>query len=103
MIAVIFEAKLHPNQQARYLALAADLKPLLTDISGFISIERFKSLSDEEKLLSLSWWENEDAVLEWKRNVLHAEAQQEGRKSIFSFYKISIVNMVREYSFTKDK
>ncbi|HEK0785962.1 TPA: antibiotic biosynthesis monooxygenase family protein [Proteus mirabilis] len=99
MIAVIFEVKIKPGKQDRYLSLATDLKPLLTDIEGFISIERFQSLSSEGKLLSLSWWENEEAVLQWKKNILHKSAQQEGRESIFDFYKISITSLAREYSF----
>ncbi|WP_272520943.1 antibiotic biosynthesis monooxygenase family protein [Providencia sp. PROV202] len=103
MIAVIFEARIAQNKQERYLSLAEKLKPLLSDIEGFISIERFQSLSNEGKILSLSWWENELAVLQWKQNILHMNAQQEGRETIFDFYKISIVNMVREYAFEKDK
>lgn len=99
MIAVIFEVKIKPGKQDRYLSLATDLKPLLTDIEGFISIERFQSLSTKGKLLSLSWWESEEAVLQWKQHSLHKNAQQEGRKSIFDFYKISIVSLTREYSF----
>lgn len=102
MIAVIFEVKVKPGKQRRYLSLAADLKPLLKDIEGFISIERFQSLSTEGKLLSLSWWENEEAVLQWKKNILHKKAQQEGRESIFDFYKISLVSLTREYSFNKE-
>lgn len=102
MIAVIFEVKVKQGKQSHYLSLAADLKPLLQDIEGFISIERFHSLSTQEKLLSLSWWKNEEAVLQWKKNILHKKAQQEGRESIFDFYKISIVSLTREYSFNKE-
>ncbi|MBK0002739.1 antibiotic biosynthesis monooxygenase [Erwinia sp. S38] len=98
MIAVLFEADVTPAQQARYLQLAAELKPLLADIEGFISIERFQSLSTEGKILSLSWWQNEEAVLQWKRNVMHKAAQGEGRKSIFAFYRIRIMQLAREYS-----
>ncbi len=54
-------------------------------------------------MLSLSWWENEYAVLQWKNHVLHAKAQQEGRETICDFYKISIAHITREYSFKKDK
>ncbi|MCW1876259.1 antibiotic biosynthesis monooxygenase [Erwinia sp. INIA-01] len=98
MIAVLFEADVTPAQQARYLQLAAELKPLLADIEGFISIERFQSLTTEGKILSLSWWQNEVAVLQWKRNVIHKAAQEEGRKSIFAFYRIRIMQLAREYS-----
>ena len=98
MIAVLFEAEIHPQHHARYLQLAADLHPLLADIAGFIAIERFRSLADEGKILSLSWWQDENAVLAWKQNVLHQAAQQEGRESIFSFYRIRIAGVLRDYS-----
>lgn len=98
MIAVIFEAKAAPAHQARYLQLAAELKPLLADIDGFIDIERFQSLTTDGKILSLSWWRDEEAVRSWKHNVFHRAAQAEGRKSIFSFYRIRVAQLVREYS-----
>ncbi|KFC82667.1 antibiotic biosynthesis monooxygenase family protein [Buttiauxella agrestis] len=101
MIAVLFEADTQPQTQERYLQLAAELKPLLADIPGFISIERFQSISTPGKILSLSWWENEDAVLQWKCNAMHRAAQQEGKQSIFSFYRIRIANVVRDYSSEK--
>ncbi len=83
MIAVLFEAKAEPHHQARYLQLAAELKPLLADIDGFIDIERFQSLSIDGKILSLSRWRDEEAVRRWKQNVFHQTAQAEGRESIF--------------------
>lgn len=98
MIAVLFEADVIPEQQERYLLLAAELKPLLDDIDGFISIERFQSLTTSGKILSLSWWRDEGAVLLWKHDVLHQSAQAEGRKSIFSFYRIRIAHVLRDYS-----
>jgi Uncharacterized enzyme involved in biosynthesis of extracellular polysaccharides len=85
MIAVLFEAEALPAAQERYLQLASELTPLLSDTPGFISIERFQSLTTPGKILSLSWWEDEDAVARWKRNVMHQAAQQEGRQSIFYF------------------
>lgn len=75
MIAVLFEAKAAPAHQARYLQLAAELKPLLADIDGFIDIERFQSLTTDGKILSLSWWRDEEAVRRWKQNVFHQAAQ----------------------------
>ena len=79
MIAVIFEVKIATSKQGKYLSLASHLRTLLNNIDGFISIERFQSLAAEGKLLSLSWWKNEDAILQWKNNILHAKAQQEGK------------------------
>lgn len=98
MIAVIFEAQAVSAQQERYLQLAAELRAELVNIEGFISIERFKSLSTEGKILSLSWWESEEAVAVWKGNMKHRAAQMEGRKSIFSFYRIRVAHVLRDYS-----
>lgn len=102
MIAVLFEADAQPHARERYLELAAELKPLLSDIPGFISIERFQSLNTPGKILSLSWWEDEKAVLMWKRNVQHQAAQREGKQSIFSFYRIRVACLLREYASDKE-
>ncbi|XQS16140.1 antibiotic biosynthesis monooxygenase family protein [Citrobacter telavivensis] len=98
MIAVIFEADAVPAQQERYLQLAAELRMELVNIEGFISIERFRSLSKEGRILSLSWWESEEAVTVWKNNMKHRAAQMEGRESIFSFYRIRVAHVLRDYS-----
>lgn len=96
MIAVLFEAEVTPASQERYLTLAAELKPLLSDIDGFIAIERFQSLTAAGKILSLSWWRDEDAVLAWRRNLCHQAAQKEGRESIFACYQIRVARVLRE-------
>jgi len=98
MIAVLFEADALPEARERYLELAAELKPLLSDSPGFISIERFQSLSTPGKILSLSWWENEEAVTGWKQNMMHLAAQKEGKQSIFSYYRIRVARVFRDYS-----
>ncbi len=98
MIAVIFEANSHLDKQARYLDIASELKPLLEQIDGFIAIERFKSLSESGKILSLSWWRDEESVLAWKKNVFHQQAQAEGCASIFSYYRIRVARVLRDYS-----
>lgn len=98
MIAVIFEANSHRDKQARYLDIASELRPLLEQIDGFIAIERFQSLSEPGKILSLSWWRDEESVLAWKKNVFHQEAQAEGRASIFSYYRIRVARVLRDYS-----
>lgn len=97
MIAVLFEAHARPEHQARYLQLAAELKPLLAQFDGFIAIERFQSLTDE-KILSLSWWRDEAAVLAWKNNPQHQAAQREGRETLFAGYSLRIATLVREYA-----
>ena len=83
---------------AHSLQLAAELKPLLADIDGFIDIERFQSLTNDGKILSLSWWRDEEAIRNWKHNAFHLAAQEEGRASIFAFYRIRVAQVVREYS-----
>lgn len=98
MIAVLFEADAVAAKQERYLELAAELKPLLADIDGFIAIERFQSLTTPGKILSLSWWRDKDAIQSWKNNYFHRAAQAEGREEIFSFYRIRIARLEREYS-----
>ncbi len=102
MIAVIFEADAIPEAQQRYFELASELKILLAETPGFISIERFQSLKTPGKILSLSWWENEDSISGWKRNARHLTAQEEGKKSIFSFYRIRVANVFRDYSSDKE-
>jgi len=97
MIAVLFEAEAQPAHQTRYLQLAAELKPLLADIDGFIDIERFQSLTTDGKILSLSWWRDEEAIQSWKQNVFHQAAQAEGRASIFACYRIRVAQLIREY------
>ena len=98
MIAVIFEVLPHAAHQQDYLDIAAELKPLLMTMDGFISIERFQSLSDPNKLLSLSFWRDELAVGQWRNTELHRAAQSKGRAGIFSDYRIRIANVVRDYS-----
>lgn len=98
MIAVIFEANSHLDKQARYLEIASELRPLLERNDGFIAIERFQSLLEPGKILSLSWWRDEESVLAWKKNVFHQEAQAEGRESIFSYYRIRVAHVFRDYS-----
>lgn len=97
MIAVIFEVLPHPERQQTYLDIAAALKPKLDDIDGFISIERFQSLSNPEKLLSLSFWRDQEAVTHWRRIEDHRAAQAAGRSSIFKDYRLRIAAVVRDY------
>ncbi|EIK69445.1 antibiotic biosynthesis monooxygenase domain protein [Pseudomonas synxantha BG33R] len=98
MIAVIFEAWPHEEHYQRYLDLAAELKPLLAQIDGFISVERFQSLSEPGKLLSLSFWRDEEAIQQWRRLELHRAAQSAGRRQVFADYHLRIAQVVRDYS-----
>ena len=97
MIAVIFEVVPFAHARQRYLALAADLAPLLAGIDGFISIERFQSLSQPEKILSLSFWRDEAAVRLWRNTEAHRAAQSQGRAGVFADYRLRIAGVLRDY------
>lgn len=97
MIAVIFEVQPTDAGRAGYLAHAAELKPLLEGMDGFISVERFQSLSDPARLLSLSFWRDEAAVRGWREMERHREAQAAGRGGLFSDYRLRVAQVVRDY------
>lgn len=97
MIAVIFEAVPAPGQKSTYLDAAALLRPHLAQIDGFISIERFESLTQPGKILSLSFWENEDAVASWRNLEAHRAVQSAARREIFADYRIRVATVVRDY------
>lgn len=97
MIAVIFEVTPAEGKRDAYLGIAANLRPLLDGIDGFISIERFQSLSDPARVLSLSFWRDEDAVRQWRNTEDHRHAQKAGRGGIFSDYRLRIAHVVRDY------
>lgn len=97
MMAVIFEVLPAPGQQDAYLGAAAALRPVLEQVDGFISIERFESLSEPGKLLSLSFWRDEDAVARWRQMEAHRSTQQAGRAGIFADYRLRVAAVVRDY------
>ncbi|MQW86586.1 antibiotic biosynthesis monooxygenase family protein [Sinorhizobium saheli] len=97
MIAVIFEVLPAAGKRDAYLGLAADLRPLLDGIDGFISIERFQSLADPNKLLSLSFWRDEAAIKAWRNGAEHRAAQAAGRNGVFADYRLRIAAVVRDY------
>ena len=97
MIAVIFELEPNHGESDTYFDLAADLRPLLEEIDGFISIERFQSLLHEERYLSLSFWRDEEAVSLWRDQIFHKEAQRRGRKEIFKDYRLRVAHVCRDY------
>ncbi|GAA4183025.1 antibiotic biosynthesis monooxygenase family protein [Shinella granuli] len=97
MIAVIFEVVPAPGRIDLYLDTARDLRPLLDDIDGFLSIERFRSLTDPTRLLSLSFWRDEAAVTAWRNSEQHRAAQSLGRHGVFDNYRLRIASVVRDY------
>lgn len=101
MIAVIFEVQPAQGKRDAYLGLAANLRPLLDRIDGFISVERFQSLADPNRVLSLSFWRDEEAVKAWRNTEEHRQAQQAGRGGIFAGYRLRIAHVVRDYGLTE--
>jgi len=97
MIAVIFEVLPADGKVQEYLDIAAELKPLLQNIDGFISIERFSSLVEEGKILSLSFWRDEKAIEEWRNIEAHRLAQEKGREGVFADYRLRVASVSRDY------
>jgi len=97
MHAVIFEVEPKAGHEGDYLDIAAALKSELEKIDGFISVERFRSLSKEGKLLSLSFWRDADAVKRWREQTQHRRAQARGRTDVFADYRISVAAVERQY------
>lgn len=101
MIAVIFEVWPEPGRKQDYLDLAASLRPLLEQVDGFISIERFESLNEPGKILSLSVFRDEAAVARWRQLEQHRSAQTQGRAGIFRDYRLRVAGVIRDYGMTE--
>ncbi|WP_298444781.1 antibiotic biosynthesis monooxygenase [uncultured Ferrimonas sp.] len=97
MIAVIFEVQVAEGKTAQHLDIANKIKPLLSEIDGFISIERFQSLSNEGKMLSLSFWRDEASIQEWRSLESHRFAQSKGRGGVFENYRLRVAGVIRDY------
>lgn len=97
MIAVIFEVFPAAGHKDEYLKIAAQLRPELEKIDGFISIERFQSIQDNQKMVSLSFWRDEEAIQQWRKLEVHRAAQTKGRASIFDNYRLRIADVKRDY------
>ncbi len=104
MHAVIFEVWPKADHVDDYLGLAADLRPELEKIDGFISVERFSSLTEEGKVLSLSFWRDEAAIKAWRELAVHRRAQAKGRGDYFADYRLRVVSVIRDYGmFERDE
>ena len=100
MIAVIFEVQPKEGKLDPYLEMAADLKPVLEGVDGFISVERFQSLTNEGKYLSVSFWRDEDALVAWRNQSNHRRAQHSGRHEMFADYRLRVASVIRDYGMT---
>ena len=101
MIAVIFEVWVEDKEKSIYLDLAAELRPLLDEIDGFISIERFESIHEKGKMLSLSFWRDEEAVARWRKLEAHRQTQARGRNEVFQDYRLRVASVIRDYGMTE--
>lgn len=97
MIAVIFEVHPTEGRKEDYLDIAAQMRPMVEQVEGFISVERFQSLTDPSKVLSLSFFENEAAIARWRNLSAHRHAQAKGRSGVFDDYRLRIAHVVRDY------
>jgi heme-degrading monooxygenase HmoA len=97
MIAVIFELEPREGAASRYFEIAAALRPALEAIDGFVSVERFESVTRPGHFLSLSIWRDEEAVRRWRCEAIHRGAQQEGRDTVFAGYRLRVAVIVRDY------
>jgi heme-degrading monooxygenase HmoA len=101
VIAVIFEVWPAEGRKQTYLDIAAELRPELEKVDGFLSIERFQSLTEEGKILSLSFWRDEEAVKAWRTLEHHRQAQNAGRNGVFRDYRLRVAHVVRDYGMTE--
>jgi len=101
MHAVIFEVWPKEEGRQEYLDIAAALKPRLEQIDGFISIERFQSLTEPAKVLSLSFWRDDAAIAEWRQVEAHRRAQAKGRGALFEDYRLRIASVIRDYGMSE--
>jgi heme-degrading monooxygenase HmoA len=101
MYAVIFEVMPTAEGKDEYLQIASQLRRFLEGRDGFISIERFQSLGEEGKILSLSFWESEESIEAWRNLIEHRSAQRAGKDRLFRYYRIRVAKVVRDYTGSK--
>ena len=97
MVVVIFEVWPAQGHRDEYLDLAAELRPELEEVDGFISVEGFESITEKGKMLSLSTWRDEAAVRAWRNVASHRAAQAKGRASVFAKYRLRVASVLRDY------
>ena len=97
MHVVIFEVEPNEGRGQDYFDIAAALRPELEKIDGFISVERYESLANPGKYLSLSFWRDADAIEAWHGHAGHSEAQRMGKADIFAGFRIRVAEVVRDY------
>ncbi|KZN67467.1 antibiotic biosynthesis monooxygenase family protein [Pseudoalteromonas luteoviolacea] len=98
MIAVIFEVTLRPNATPKYFDIAAELKDILVQQRGFISIERYQNVNNPEQYLSLSFWQDKESVMRWRNEIMHQNAQHIGKTELFKDYRLRVADVFRDYT-----
>jgi heme-degrading monooxygenase HmoA len=97
MLAVIFEVEMNPGRGEDYFELAGELRAELESVDGFISVERFQSVNNTNKYVSVSFWRDEKAVQMWRDHASHRVAQERGKRELFSDFRIRVAEVVRDY------
>ncbi|UMA65027.1 antibiotic biosynthesis monooxygenase [Roseivivax marinus] len=100
MIAIIFEVSPAEGRRDEYLDIAAEMRPMVEEVEGFLSVERFQSLTDPDKLLSISFFEDDAAVERWRQLAAHRRAQGRGRGGVFADYRLRACHVLRDYGMT---
>lgn len=103
MVVVVFEFQPKPGQERRYFDLVAGLKSLVENFDGFVSIERAASVTNEGKFISVSFWRDREAVERWHAVERHRMAQALGKSEIFSDYRITVAETIRQYSMGEER
>jgi heme-degrading monooxygenase HmoA len=98
MMVVVFQVRMREGRARQYFDLAAALRPELERIDGFLSVERFQSLAEPGKYVSLSFWRDEAAIEAWRAERRHRLAQAKGKEEIFADFRISVAEVVRDYT-----
>jgi len=98
MMVVVFQVTMRDGRTQDYFDLAAELRPELERIDGFISVERFQSLAEPGKYVSLSFWRDRAAIEAWRAQRRHRAAQERGKREIFQDFRISVAEVVRDYT-----
>ncbi len=97
MLIVVFEFTLNEGVNDRYFELAGMMREEIQNQPGFISIERFRHIEDDQRVVSISTWQDEDAIKQWRENLKHRMAQKEGKASIFKSYRLRVAKVIRDY------
>ena len=98
MIVMVFEFEVEPQEYENYLTEAADLRPGLAQVDGFVSVERFESQAAPGRFVAVGYFRDEDAVARWRNLPAHRRAQALGRSRFFTGYRLVMAHVLRDYT-----